>query len=58
MSNRRWASSEKRLKVSNAGRMRRKWSADVSGSTSATPTVHGGFIYIPDWDGEVAEGGG
>lgn len=42
--------------------MRVKWEAAVVGSTSATPTVHNGFVYVPDWEGWMycldAESGG
>jgi outer membrane protein assembly factor BamB len=31
-----------------------KWEATVVGSTSATPTVQGGFVYVPDWEGACA----
>jgi hypothetical protein len=37
--------------VAKAGKLKVKWEANVAGSTSATPTVHGGFVYVPDWEG-------
>jgi hypothetical protein len=55
LANRRWAQAETKLSPANAGALRVKWEATVVGSTSATPTVHDGFVYVPDWEGE---GGG
>jgi outer membrane protein assembly factor BamB len=51
--NRRWAMGEKALQPSNAGGLRVKWEASVAGSTSATPTVAAGRVYLPDWEGHL-----
>ncbi|KAI8476856.1 MAG: pyrrolo-quinoline quinone repeat-containing protein [Monoraphidium minutum] len=51
--NRRWAQAETLLSPANAGSLSKKWTATITGSTSATPTVVGGFIYIPDWKGKL-----
>ncbi|GBF89065.1 hypothetical protein Rsub_01782 [Raphidocelis subcapitata] len=53
LANRRWNSIEKKLSPKTAGSLRVKWTADVTGSTSATPTVHKGRVYLPDWEGFV-----
>ncbi|KIY99021.1 hypothetical protein MNEG_8939 [Monoraphidium neglectum] len=53
LSNRRWSQVEKKLTVAKAGKLKVKWEADVAGSTSATPTIHNGFLYVPDWEGNV-----
>jgi len=49
--NRRWVQAEKKLTVKNAGSLKVKWESTVVGSTSATPTLAGGFVYVPDWEG-------
>ena len=54
LNNRRWAQGERRLTAKNAGALRVKWTADVIGSTSATPTVHQGLLFVPDWEGARA----
>jgi hypothetical protein len=54
LSNRRWSQVEKKLTVAKAGKLKVKWEADVAGSTSATPTIHNGFLYVPDWEGAGA----
>ncbi|KAI8470168.1 MAG: hypothetical protein J3K34DRAFT_393552, partial [Monoraphidium minutum] len=50
LSNRRWNQVEKKFAVKNAGKLRVKWEANVVGSTSATPTVAGGKVFVPDWE--------
>lgn len=38
----------------NVGALRPKWIVNLHGTPSATPTVLGGTIYIPDWGGYLS----
>lgn len=51
LNNRRWGSSETTISPDNAGSLTAKWTYDTAGDVSATPTVVGGRLYVPDWNG-------
>lgn len=44
---------ERRIGVENASTLRTKWVFETAGDVTATPTVSGGSVYVPDWGGYV-----
>jgi polyvinyl alcohol dehydrogenase (cytochrome) len=51
--NTRHAAAEHRLTPDNVGRLKPKWALTTTGDVSATPTVVGGVVYVPDWGGRL-----
>ena len=47
------SSSERHLKARNVGRLAVKWAFTTGGDVSATPTVEGNAVYVPDWAGNL-----
>ena len=47
------AAGEHILNVGNVGRLAPKWTFTTAGDVSATATVAGGTVYVPDWDGKL-----
>jgi polyvinyl alcohol dehydrogenase (cytochrome) len=45
--------AERTITPANVGTLAPKWSLDLKGDISATPTVHDGVVYVPDWGGFV-----
>src|SRR5262245_7850215 len=42
-----------KLNVTNASQLAVKWTATLHGDVSATPSVAGGVVYVPDWGVQV-----
>lgn len=47
------ASAETTIMQANAAHLALLWSAKLGGDISATPTIAGGTVYVPDWGGYV-----
>lgn len=47
------SSSEKLLEVSNVSGLAVKWAFTTGSDVSATPTVQGHAVYVPDWAGNL-----
>lgn len=45
--------AETRISTTNAKSLVKKWVFTTEGDVSATPTVSGGAVYFPDWDGNL-----
>src|ERR1700745_2429418 len=53
--------AEHEISPANAGRLAPRWTLTTAGAISATPTVNGGVVYVPDYGGKlwaVAAGSG
>ncbi len=44
---------ENKVNAANAGSLTQKWVFQTAGDVSATPTVDGGSVYVPDWGGYI-----
>ena len=53
LANTRSAAGEKQISSSNVGSLAVKWTFTTGGDVSATPTVAGDALYVPDWAGNV-----
>src|SRR5262245_66362781 len=51
--NTRNQAAETRIGPANVGRLAPKWELATAGDISATPAVHGRFVYVPDWAGNI-----
>ncbi len=47
------SASEHAITAENASQLRQKWVFTTAGDVSATPTVEGGSVYVPDWGGYI-----
>ena len=47
------AAGERILNVGNVDRLAPKWTFTTAGDVSATATVAGGTVYVPDWGGKL-----
>ena len=54
LSNWRSQPSEEKLDRDNVGQLAPKWVYHPGGDVSATPSVEGNAVYVPDWTGNVA----
>lgn len=43
--------SESTINTGNAGKLAQKWTSATHGDVTATPSIVGGAIYVPDWGG-------
>lgn len=48
-----FAASETTIGPDNVASLQQKWAFTSGGSISATPTVVGGTVYVPDWKGNL-----
>lgn len=53
LTNRRWAYNETTLTTSNVANIKLGWSMTTGLDVSATPTIVGGRMYVPDWNGNL-----
>lgn len=53
LSNTRSAPDEEQISAANAASLAVKWTFTTGGDVSATPTVAGDAVYVPDWAGNV-----
>jgi polyvinyl alcohol dehydrogenase (cytochrome) len=53
LGNTRSASDESQISPSNAASLAVKWTLTTGGDVSATPTVFGNAVFVPDWAGNV-----
>jgi polyvinyl alcohol dehydrogenase (cytochrome) len=53
LANTRSAAGEKQISSSNVASLAVKWTFTTGGDVSATPTVAGNAVYVPDWAGDV-----
>src|SRR5579863_2887951 len=53
LQNTRSAAQESQISPTNAASLAVKWSLTTGGDVSATPTVAGDAIYVPDWAGNL-----
>ncbi|MER6998724.1 PQQ-binding-like beta-propeller repeat protein [Streptomyces sp. NPDC000410] len=51
--NTRHAATERAIGPKNVGKLAPKWTFTTAGDVSATPTVVGGTVYVPDWGGKL-----
>lgn len=49
--NRRWNSLETKISPATAPTLTKAWSYSLTTDVSATPTIVGGRMYVPDWSG-------
>jgi polyvinyl alcohol dehydrogenase (cytochrome) len=49
----RSAAQEEQISPKNASSLAVKWTFNTGGDVSATPTVFGGAVFVPDWAGNV-----
>ena len=52
-SNTRYNAAEKSIGVGNVGRLGVKWKLSTAGDVSATPAVEDGWVYVPDFAGNL-----
>jgi polyvinyl alcohol dehydrogenase (cytochrome) len=45
--------SETKINTSNVNSLTAKWVFTTGGDVSATPTVVGNVVYVPDWSGHL-----
>jgi len=53
LGNTRSAPDEKQISPANAASLAVKWTFTTGGDVSATPTVFGYAVFVPDWAGNV-----
>lgn len=53
LSNTRDQAAETAISASNVSQLVPKWTLTTAGEVSATPTVAGGTVYVPDWGGKL-----
>lgn len=53
LSNTRYAKLETKITPENIGGLRVKWAFETEGDVSATPAVDDGYVYFPDWKGNL-----
>lgn len=53
LQNTRHQASEHQLGPGNVASLQVKWQFTTGGDVSATPAVHGGRVYVPDWAGNL-----
>jgi polyvinyl alcohol dehydrogenase (cytochrome) len=53
LNNTRSAPDEEQISPANAASLAVKWTFTTGGDVSATPTVAGNAVYVPDWAGNV-----
>src|ERR1700676_2599490 len=53
MHNTRYAAAESRIGPETVGSLAAKWAFTTGGDVSATPTVQGKALYVPDWGGNL-----
>jgi polyvinyl alcohol dehydrogenase (cytochrome) len=53
LSNTRSQPAERRIGTANVGSLAVKWTFVTGGDVSATPTVAGDAVYVPDWAGNL-----
>lgn len=58
LTNRRWAYNETTLTTSNVANIKLGWSMTTGLDVSATPTIVGGRMYVPDWVSSFKRGVG
>lgn len=51
--NTRYAAAESQIGPETAGSLAGKWAFTTGGDVSATPTVEGKALYVPDWGGHL-----
>ncbi|UYB51027.1 PQQ-binding-like beta-propeller repeat protein [Xanthomonas sp. AM6] len=51
--NARFAPAEWQITPFNAARLKTAWTFTTQGDVSATPTVQGSALYVPDWGGQL-----
>jgi len=51
--NTRFAPAEWQITPFNAARLKTAWTFTTAGDVSATPTVQGSALYVPDWGGQL-----
>lgn len=51
--NTRSAAGERAIGLSNVAKLAPRWSVETDGNVSATPTVAGGVVYVPDFGGSL-----
>ena len=51
LQNTRHQASEHELGIGTVANLQVKWMFTAAGDVSATPAVHGGRVYVPDWAG-------
>lgn len=51
--NTRFAPAEWQINPLNAARLKTAWTFTTQGDVSATPTVQGSALYVPDWGGQL-----
>ncbi|UNU09929.1 PQQ-binding-like beta-propeller repeat protein [Xanthomonas translucens] len=51
--NTRFAPAEWQINPFNAARLKTAWTFTTAGDVSATPTVQGSALYVPDWGGQL-----
>ena len=53
LKNSRFQSEEEKISPRNVARLAPKWIFSTDGEVSATPTVDGKRVYVPDWKGKL-----
>lgn len=53
LENTRFNAAEKTIGPDNVHRLAPAWNFTTAGDVSATPTVVGGRLYVPDWNGNL-----
>ncbi|WP_263385147.1 outer membrane protein assembly factor BamB family protein [Granulicella arctica] len=51
ISNTHGSTSESEISASSVGKLTMKWAFTTAGDVSATPTIEGHSLYVPDWGG-------
>jgi polyvinyl alcohol dehydrogenase (cytochrome) len=51
--NSRWQPAETKITTGNAGTLGPRWTFTTGGDVSATPSVDGSAVYVPDWAGNL-----
>jgi polyvinyl alcohol dehydrogenase (cytochrome) len=50
----RFQPNETAISVKTAARLAPRWTLTMAGDVSATPAVHNGVVYVPDWGGYLS----
>src|SRR6188768_476672 len=53
LSNTRYNKMETTITPENVSTLKMKWAFETGGDVSATPAVDEGFVYFPDWKGNL-----
>jgi polyvinyl alcohol dehydrogenase (cytochrome) len=51
--NTHYSATENTISTANVSTLKPKWTVTTGGDVSATPTVVGGYVYVPDWGGNL-----